>query len=48
MALELLVALWIPVILDGLVTRRRLRRRAALASEIPRPAEQMPYETARR
>jgi hypothetical protein len=47
-ALELLVGLWIPVLLDGLVTRRRMRRRAVLASEIPRPAEQMTYETARR
>ena len=47
-ALELLIALWIPVLLDGLVTRRRMSRRGVLASEVPRPAEQLPYESARR
>ena len=48
MALEFLIALWIPVLVDGRVTRRRMRRRAVLPGEVPRPAEQMTYETARR
>lgn len=40
-ALGLLLALGIPVIVDGRASRRRIRDGAVLAEKIPRPAEQM-------
>jgi hypothetical protein len=46
-AAVLLLALGIPVIVDGRAARRRLRDAALLAERRPRPADQMAYQTLR-